>query len=179
MEKELFSETITVGKGVKRLILVVNTRDIASYINVLKDTLSDCKSNPDKLEEYISAEASERKDPIETLQEMEADILEFENYAKGFVRITKDSLTQEIDNISEEIFGKEYQQVDWASYFKKIPRKKDGTFAIGRIVGVTEGHGFSHEDIESYGRRGPEMIIKTDSDTTAELFIRTGIIEKW
>jgi hypothetical protein len=39
--------------------------------------------------------------------------------------------------------------------------------------------GFSYEDMDSYGRRGPELIIKTISDTEAELQIRTGMVEKW
>ncbi len=70
-------------------------------------------------------------------------------------------------------------KVQWQDYFAKVKRKADGTFAIGRVIEIYQCMGFSYEDMDSYGRRGPELIIKTISDTEAELQIRTGMVEKW
>lgn len=70
-------------------------------------------------------------------------------------------------------------EFDWTETFNKIPRKANGTFYKGRVLVLSQGHEFSWESEEEYGRRGPELRIKTYSDTEAELEFHSTIIEKW
>lgn len=68
---------------------------------------------------------------------------------------------------------------DWTEALNQIPRKKNGTFAKGRVTVLAEGHSFSWQDEESYGMRGPRLYIKTLSDTEAKVDFGWTIIEKW
>ncbi|PFK99836.1 hypothetical protein COJ01_17350 [Priestia megaterium] len=63
----------------------------------------------------------------------------------------------------------EYKHWDWKDIFDKIPRKKNGTYAKGRVVIVHRGETFSHYWEDSYGWNAPEVRVKTLDDFTAEL----------
>lgn len=63
----------------------------------------------------------------------------------------------------------EYKHWDWKDIFDKIPRKKNGTYAKGRVVLVHRGETFSHYWEDSYGWNAPEVRVKTLDDFTAEL----------
>ena len=182
--KNLHTElSIPIGKKpAQELTLVVDDRDISMTIQGLKDEFEECKRhmNPDEdpLSQYCHCESGDdNKTAEEVVDEMEGDVASLTHYAEGLVKMTP--MEAALAEIQKEIHGDSYKAVDWPSYFKKIPRKKDGTFAIGRIVSIYEAHGFSWEDMEAYGRKGPEMVIKTMSDTEAYLMIRTGVIESW
>lgn len=71
------------------------------------------------------------------------------------------------------------EEINWDEVMKQIARKKNGTFYKGRVVILHQGHSFSYEDMESYGMRGPELRIKTYSDTEALVEFHHTIIEKW
>ncbi|ARO21356.1 hypothetical protein JDS99_04825 [Bacillus cereus group sp. N6] len=62
-----------------------------------------------------------------------------------------------------------YMPWDWKDLFDKIPRKKNGTFAKGRVVLVHRGDTYAHYWEDSYGFNGPEVRIKTLDDFTAEV----------
>jgi hypothetical protein len=70
-------------------------------------------------------------------------------------------------------------EFDWTETFKNIPRKANGTFAKNRVLVLAQGHAFSWESEEEYGRRGPELRIKTYSDTQAQLEFHSTIIDKY
>ncbi|MES9681738.1 hypothetical protein ABWK22_02235 [Gottfriedia acidiceleris] len=63
----------------------------------------------------------------------------------------------------------DYQPWDWLDLFEKIPKKKNGTFAKGRVIVVHRGYTFGHYWEDSYGWNAPELRIKTLDDFTAEL----------
>lgn len=60
----------------------------------------------------------------------------------------------------------ENQFEDW---FKKIPFKKNGTFHKNRVLTLWRGYTFEHYWEDSYGYNGPELVIETIDDHTAEL----------
>lgn len=69
---------------------------------------------------------------------------------------------------------------DWKTLFDRIPRKANGTFAKNRQVIIAEGHSFRWVDEDSYGERGPQLRLKTISDTEAVLeFHSTAMIYKY
>lgn len=178
MTTTLVVEEVTYPKGPSVfLYLNVNAKQIESVILDLKNEFENCKDHPCELQHYTQAEAGTVKTNEQVLKEMELDIDKFTNCVKDLVKV--DPLKEALDEIQKEIYGEKYKTIDWRRFFKLIPRKKNGTFAIGRIVPISQAHGFSYEDMEAYGRKGPEIIIKTTSDTEAELIIRSSLIEKW
>ncbi|WP_263117566.1 hypothetical protein [Bacillus subtilis] len=62
-----------------------------------------------------------------------------------------------------------YDRYDWERILHKIKRKKNGTFAKGRVLCLHRGHTFAHYWEESYGWNAPELRIKTIDDFTAKL----------
>lgn len=62
-----------------------------------------------------------------------------------------------------------YMPWDWKDVFDKIPKKKNGTFAKGRVVQVHRGDTYAHYWEDSYGWNAPEVRIKTTDDLTAVL----------
>lgn len=62
-----------------------------------------------------------------------------------------------------------YMPWDWKDFFDKIPRKKNGTFAKGRVVLIHRGDTYAHYWEDSYGFNAPEVRIKTLDDFTAEV----------
>lgn len=173
--------SIPVGKKpAQELTLIVDERDINQTIKGLQESYDYCSAHPDDdeaLSQYTHSEAGDPKTVDEVITVMVKDISALTYYAEGLVKMSP--MEAALAEIQKEIHGEKYKAVDWVKFFAKIPRKKDGTFAVGRVIGIYEAHGFSWEDMESYCRKGPEMIIKTMSATEARLMIRTGAIEKW
>lgn len=63
-------------------------------------------------------------------------------------------------------------------WFNKIPTKKNGTFAKGRVTPLWRGSTFQKYYEDSYGYYGPELVIRTNDDLTATLQVESRI-EKW
>lgn len=62
----------------------------------------------------------------------------------------------------------------------RLPRKKNGTFAIGRRIDLWAGQSFCHYWEDSYKWAGPILYLKTVSDHRAELLFETGgTVEKY
>lgn len=71
-------------------------------------------------------------------------------------------------------------EFDWSSVISMIPRKANGTFAKNRRPVLHEGHSFRWVDEECYGERGPQLSLKTISDTEAVLeFDSSAVIYKY
>lgn len=71
-------------------------------------------------------------------------------------------------------------EFDWSALLDQIPRKANGTFAKNRQVILAEGHAFRWVCEESYGERGPQLRLKTVSDTEAQLeFYSSAVIYKY
>lgn len=71
-------------------------------------------------------------------------------------------------------------EFDWSSLISVIPRKANGTFAKNRRPVLHEGHSFRWVCEESYGERGPQLSLKTISDTEAVLeFDSSAVIYKY
>lgn len=103
------------------------------------------------------------------------DDLSDEEFEAAKVNLSPDQLSdmQDFEKYVKEDF-------DWEEIFKQIPRKANGTFYKNRVVPLARGYAFSWDSEEEYGRRGPELRIKTHSDTEAHLeFFHSTIIEKW
>lgn len=166
----------SVSKNPVDLILTVDTKSINGTIDGMRETLKNCEDPEGEIDHYTYSH-HDPKTREEVVTEMASDIEMFVKCSQGLIRQTpKEEI---INKMKAEIAGIEYQPINWANHFHKIPKKKDGTFAIGRVVTIAAAHGFSWEDEEAYGRKGPEMVIKTFSATEAQLIIRTGVIEKW
>ena len=175
----LHTETGGTPKKPIELQLVVNTEDIDKEIKRYEEEYENGKADPteDKLGSYMNSENGDEKSAEQALEDMKDDLDNLKNLSRGLLK--KSEVEDALDAIRQEIYGID-NKVDWSKYFAQIPkRKSDGAFAIGRVVQIYAAHGFSWEDSEAYGRRGPEMIIKSISENTAELQIRSGIIEKW
>jgi hypothetical protein len=67
-------------------------------------------------------------------------------------------------------------EFDWESVLDMIPRKANGTFAKNRVTVLAEGHAFRWVCEESYGERGPQLSLKSISDTEAELRFDWGAV---
>lgn len=66
----------------------------------------------------------------------------------------------------------------WKTIFENIPKKKNGTFAKGRVQSLERASSISQLWEDSYGYGAPEIRLKTIDDFTAE--IQWGwIVEKW
>lgn len=63
-------------------------------------------------------------------------------------------------------------------WFNKIPTKKNGTFAKGRVTPLWRGGTFQKYYEGSYGYNAPELVIRTNDDLTATLQVESRI-EKW
>lgn len=117
----------------------------------------------------------------ETEHEISKIPMEYEGY-KG-TGDTEDELHNELSEDQKrelELFKSYmYSHHDWKETFSKIPRKKNGTFAKNRVLVLAQGHEFSYESEEEYGMRGPELRIKTHTDTEAYLEFHSTIIDKW
>lgn len=82
-----------------------------------------------------------------------------------------DRYSQEERDADERSFRRilRYQPWDWKDVFDRITRKKNGTFAKGRVITLHRGDTFAHYWEDSYGFNAPEVRIKTLDDFTAEL----------
>lgn len=73
-------------------------------------------------------------------------------------------------------FWIESERAPWDKIWAKIPRKKNGTFAIGRIITLhrvaSSETGYSED---AYGYYGDDLKVRTISDTTAVLLIDNSI----
>lgn len=63
-------------------------------------------------------------------------------------------------------------------WFDRIPRKKNGTFAKGRVTEIWRGSTFEQLYEDSYGYYAPELIIRTNDDMSATLRVESRI-RKW
>lgn len=84
----------------------------------------------------------------------------------GDERFTAEERQEDVDGF-RIILG--YGVSAWIDVFEKIPRKKNGTFAKGRVVLLHRGDTFAHYWEDSYGWNAPELRMKTLDDFTAEL----------
>lgn len=66
----------------------------------------------------------------------------------------------------------------WEKTFEKIPLKKNGTFAKGRVQILYRMKSLSQIWEDSYGWAAPELRLKTISDNEVELQFGTQV-EKW
>lgn len=57
----------------------------------------------------------------------------------------------------------------WKSIFDKIPKKKNGTFAKGRVIVLERMSSISQLWEDSYGYGAPEIRLKTVDDFTSEI----------
>lgn len=174
--KTLYKE-MSVGKKPKELVLIVDEDNVNSVISGFEHEYKGYRAEPGSVlnEGYCSSENRDEKTEDAVLDEMEGDLDSLKSLSQGLIHMTPEEKV--MDQIRAEIYGA--KKVQWQDYFAKVKRKADGTFAIGRVIEIYQCMGFSYEDMDSYGRRGPELIIKTISDTEAELQIRTGMVEKW
>lgn len=58
---------------------------------------------------------------------------------------------------------------EWYEVIQKMPKKKNGTFAKGRVLTLHRGETFQHYWEESYGYNAPEIRVKATGDLTAEV----------
>lgn len=98
-------------------------------------------------------------------------------YEQGAV--TKEDRNEDRKNLQEALDSIENPE-KLKELLDRIPRKKNGTFAIGRRIDLWAGVSFSHYWEDSYKWAGPILYLKTVSDHRAELLFETGgTVEKY
>ena len=81
-------------------------------------------------------------------------------------RFTKEERSEDEDSFRKIL---NYEYYDWRELIEKIQKKKNGTFAKGRVLLVHRGITFAHYWEDSYGWNAPEIRIKNTGDLTATL----------
>lgn len=66
----------------------------------------------------------------------------------------------------------------FATWFKRLVRKKNGTLYNARVLPIARFSTFQHIWEDSYGYAGPEVVIRSLDDFTARLEMITSV-EKW
>lgn len=177
----LHAEKITVKKKEVELKLVADIEQITRQVQDFSNQLEEMRKNPVYTEEYSYSENDDQKSPEEVISQCETDVNNLSDIFGGGA----DSLQLFLNKQIEKELGVEMNtttstlDLNWPKLFKEISKKADGTFAKGRVVTLYSCEGFSWEDMEAYGRRGYELVIKNISDTEAELQLRMGMVEKW
>lgn len=124
-----------------------------------------------------------KEDVIRDLQNMIGADPEDEDYGinhsdmdTDFTHPTENERTKEEEEIKALIVQIEEGQFD--EWFSRIPTKKNGTFAKGRVTVLWRGRTFQKYYEDSYGFYAPELVIRTNDDLTATLQVESRI-EKW
>lgn len=94
----------------------------------------------------------------------------------NYTRPTQEERTKEEEEIKALII--QIEEGRFEEWFNQIPRKKNGTFAKGRVTVLWRGRTFQKCYEDSYGFYGPELIIRTNDDLTATLQVESRI-DKW
>ncbi|MNK38829.1 hypothetical protein D3C87_574250 [compost metagenome] len=112
---------------------------------------------------------------LEAMQEWVSGVLQEDRYTDDNGKTATDD---EVFMDSVGLAGCLSPDDDWKAIMDKVPRKKNGTFAIGRTSTLYRASSFQQLWEDSYGYGGPEIRIKTIDDTTAELQYGW-YVEKW
>lgn len=112
---------------------------------------------------------------LEKMQEWVSDVLQEERVPDQNGNIASDD---ELFMDSVGLAGCLSPDDDWKAIMSKVPRKKNGTFAKGRVSTLYRADSLRQSWEDSYGYGAPEIRIKTIDDTTAELQYGW-YVEKW
>lgn len=97
-----------------------------------------------------------------------------EEYGVADVKSTEEDRFAELVEVSA-FFDENY---DWTEIINDLPKKKNGTFAKGRVKTIHRANSFAQEWEDSYGYGAPEIRIKVLSDL--EAYVQFGwYVEKW
>jgi hypothetical protein len=180
MSKILHTEQ-SVGETSQELTLIVNEKNIKSLISNLerkyKKFVDNLPQNTITNQKFTLSLTGEPKTRETVIWQMQEDLELFKHYGQGLAYSTL--IEKTIAQIKAEIHNEKHTIIEWGYFFSKIPKKRDGTFIIGRVTQITKAFGFSWVEKEMFARKGYEMIIKTLSSTQAILVIRVGIIERF
>lgn len=90
-------------------------------------------------------------------------------------RFTQEERDEDVKRLLKIASG----DLNWQEIFNQIPKKKNGTFAKGRVLKLWRGETFRHYWEDSYGFNAPEIRIKVHSDDTRAVLEYTSTVESY